>query len=279
MPSAVSELYRSAFVTGASGGLGAAFAEMLLADGVAVWGTAREPAKLAALTARHGGRFTPVRLDLADGVAAEWAFLDAEQVAGGIDLVINNAGYGVFGPFAETDFAIWQAQLDAMLTATLRLAHAAVRSQRSRGRGCLVNVSSLAVEFPLPYLSGYNIAKAGLSAFSESLLGENRGTNLIVIDFRPGDYRTSFNQAMSLTAPASSAGPRLARAWQVLEANLAAAPAPERAAADLRRALLAGRRGTVRSGSFFQARLAAGFAKLAPAAWRRYAAAKHFGQL
>ncbi|MBS0631920.1 MAG: SDR family NAD(P)-dependent oxidoreductase [Verrucomicrobia bacterium] len=280
MSSTVSDLYRRAFVTGASGGLGAAFAEMLLADGVPVWGTARERAKLAAITARHGGRFTPVRLDLADGAAAERAFLEMEQAAGGFDLVINNAGYGAFGAFAETDFAVWQAQLDAMLTATLRLAHAAQRGQRARGRGCLVNVSSLAVEFPLPYMSGYNVAKAGLSAFSESLLDENRGTNLIVIDFRPGDYRTAFNQAMHSTVPASSPqGSRLARAWQVLEANLAAAPAPERAAADLRRALLAGRRGTVRSGSFFQARVAAGFAKLAPASWRRYVAAKHFGQL
>lgn len=276
----VSDLYRSAFVTGASGGLGAAFAEMLLADGVAVWGTARDPAKLAALTARHGGRFTPVRLDLADGAAAEQAFLTAERTAGGFDLVINNAGYGAFGPFVEMDFAMWQAQLDAMLTATLRLAHAAQRGQRARGRGCLVNVSSLAVEFPLPFMSGYNVAKAGLSAFSESLLAENRGTNLIVIDFRPGDYRTPFNQAMQSTAPAlTSRDPRLARAWRVIEANLASAPGPERAAADLRRALLAGRRGTVRSGSFFQARLAAAFAALAPAPVRRWAAARHFDQL
>ncbi len=278
MPRRVSDQYRTAFVTGASSGLGGAFAEMLLAEGVRVWGTARDPARVAGLVPRHPGQFTPVGLDLADAAAAERVFLAAEKVAGGFDLVINNAGYGVFGAFAETDFAVWQAQLEAILAATLRLAHAAVRGMRARNRGCLVNVSSLAVEFPLPFMSGYNAAKAGLSAFSESLLMETRGTNLTVIDFRPGDYRTAFNQAMPSTVSAQlPADPRRTRVWRILESNLAAAPAPARAAADLRRALIRGRSGTVRSGSFFQARLAPLFARMAPDAGRRFVAAWYFG--
>jgi short-subunit dehydrogenase len=273
----VSALYPTAFVTGASSGLGRTFADMLLAEGVRVWGTSREVSRLAPLAC--AGAFTPVALDLASPAAAEAAFVRAAAEAGGaFDLVINNAGYGIFGEFAEIEAAVWQAQLDGMLGTTLRLAHAAYRAMRARDRGCLVNVSSLAVEFPLPYLSGYNIAKAGLSALSESLVFESRGTPVIVLDFRPGDYRTAFNQAMrpSPSSPTGAAA-ALASAWRRLEANLEAGPRPERAAADLRRVLLDGRRGTVRSGSFFQARLAPLLARVAPASLLRSAIARHFG--
>jgi short-subunit dehydrogenase len=164
-----------------------------------------------------------------------------------------------------------------MLVSTLRVAHAAWRTMIERDRGSLVNISSLAAEFPLPYMSGYNVCKSGLSAFSESLAFESRGSAVKVIDFRPGDYRTAFNDHMT-TAPASPlASPRLAAAWRVLESNLAAAPGPERAAADLRLALLRGSSGIVRSGSFFQARLAPLLARAAPSAAVRAATARYFG--
>jgi short-subunit dehydrogenase len=283
--SRLTDRYRTAFVTGASAGLGRAFAAMLLAEGVRVWGTARDPARLGKFGAQPGSgddsappAFTPVALDLAEPRAAEAAFLRAAaEAGGGFDLVIQNAGYGAFGEFADTDFAVWQAQLEAMLIATARLSHAAFRAMRARNRGCLVHVASVATEFPLPFMSGYNMAKAGLSALSESLIFETRGTDVIVIDFRPGDYRTAFNQAMQKSTTAALADPRLARAWLVLEANLEAAPPPVRAAADLRRALARGRGGVVRSGAFFQARLAPFLARLAPAPLLRTATARYFG--
>lgn len=256
---------------------------MLLAEGVQVWGTARDPGRLTAL-AQTGPAFHPVALDLAAPAAAEAAYHRAAAEAGGsFDLVVNNAGYGIFADFAGTDFAVWQRQIDAMLTTTLRLAHAAVRDflARSDGgrRGCLVNVASLAVEFPLPGMTGYNVAKAGLAACSESLIVETRGRGITVIDFRPGDYRTDFNQAMQTQFPGGLAPvePRMRRAWIALERNLQAAPPPARAAADLRRALRRGRSGTIRSGSFFQARLAPLFARLAPLPLRRAVTGLYFG--
>src|ERR1700754_3339198 len=97
MPKRLSEIYRTAFITGASTGLGKAFAEMLLAEGVRVWGTARDVVRLADLTQAHSGRFTPLALDLRDGEKAEAVFVAANTAAGGFDIVINNAGYGVFG--------------------------------------------------------------------------------------------------------------------------------------------------------------------------------------
>jgi short-subunit dehydrogenase len=219
-----------------------------------------------------------VALDLANATAAEAGFRSAEAQAGGaLDLVVNNAGYGVFGEFDAIPSAAWEAQVGAMLVATLRLTHAAYAGMRGRNRGCLVNVSSLASEFPLPFMSGYNVTKAGLSALSESLLFESMGTAVRVIDFRPGDYRTGFNQAMQTEATVEKMSGRTARVWKVLEANLAGAPVPARAAADLRRALRGRRRGIVRSGSFFQARLAPFVARLIPASVARAGAARYFG--
>lgn len=276
--SEIAERYPQAFLTGASGGLGRAFAEKLLSNGVRVWGTARDAGRLTELASRYPALFTPVILDLADPVAGELAFQRAAKSAGGaFDLLINNAGYGVFGAFDVTNFSIWEGQLATMLATTLRLTHTALRGMRSRDHGCIVNVSSLAVEFPLPYMTGYNVAKAGLSAFSESLIVETRGSGIRVIDFRPGDFRTEFNQAMQSVSPVSIApNTPAARAWFALEKNIKAAPLPDRAAADLHRALLRNRNGTVRSGSFFQARLAPFAARLLPSNMRRRIAAAYF---
>lgn len=269
--------YPTAFVTGASGGLGFAFAELLLERGVRVWGTARDAVRLDFLRGRAG--FTPVVLELSDGHAVQDAFERAADEAGGaFDLLINNAGYGLFAPFAAHDFDAWERQLNGMLTQTMRLSHRMLRRwlRRGPGSGAVVNVSSLAAEFPIPYMSGYNVVKAGLSAFSESLIFETRGTDVIVIDFRPGDYRTSFNRSMSATAVFDDQ-PRLQPIWRTLEANLQTSPAPMRAARDLERALLRGRSGVVRSGTFFQATLAPFLSRFAPLAWRRAAMARYFG--
>jgi short-subunit dehydrogenase len=270
MSTTLSARYRTAFVTGVSTGLGRAFAEMLLAEGVEVWGTARDAARLPVRDKLH-----PVALELADGAAAEKIFLDADRAAGGFDLVINNAGYGVFGGFAGTDFSAWQKQIELMLVNTARLAHAALRGQLARRRGALVNISSLAAEFPLPYQAAYNVVKSGLSALNESLMLETEGTGVIIIDFRPGDYRTDFEG--SVRRPATFTDLRQQRAWAAFSQMMASAPAPAHAAENLRRALLRGRSGTVRTGRFFQAVLGPFLARLGPLSLRRKILAKYFG--
>ena len=245
----LSSRYRTAFVTGASTGLGQAFTEMLLAEGVQVWGTSRDPRRLSVRK-----NFHPVALELGDGEAAERTYLEAGRAAGGFELVINNAGFGVFGSFARTDFSYWEEQLQIMLINTARLSHVALRDFQTRQRGALVNISSIAGEFALPYQSAYNIAKSGLSALNESLMYEVRGSGVIVIDFRPGDYRTDFEGSVRRPAqeggaaadPADAA--RQLRAWSAFEKMMGDGPAPAHAAQSLRRALVRGRSGTVRSG-------------------------------
>jgi short-subunit dehydrogenase len=270
--------YPRAFVTGASSGLGAAFAERLLMEGVEVWGTARDAARLGELVKRGEGKFHAVALNLSDGDTVERAFLSAQaEAGGGFDLLVNNAGYGVFAPVEAQPFAVWAEQLDGMLTQTVRLALLALPAMRASGRGAIVNVSSLAVEFPIPGMSGYNAAKAGLSAWSASLAYELAGSGVAVIDFRPGDFRTPFNTAV-VQAPGADAPreERWARVWRRFEQMHEIAPTVEVAAGDLAKALRRGRSGVVRTGSFFQARLAPFVARLGSERLRRAVQARYF---
>ncbi len=268
----ISDFYRTAFVTGASTGLGRAFAEMLLADGVRVWGTAREVPRLVSFAAQPN--FTPVALDLRDGARAEAVFRAAAQNAGGFDLVVNNAGYGVFGDFSGTDFTVWQEQIEVMLVNTARLAHTALREMSGRPRGALVNIASLAAEFPLPFQSAYNICKAGLVALNESLMIETAGTGIVILDVRPGDYRTDFEG--SVRRPPGVTTPAMTRTWAAFERMMQSGPPPAQAARALRRALLRRRSGTVRCGRFFQAVLAPLLARLGSLPLRRRIQAGYF---
>ena len=271
MSSPLSARYRTAFVTGASTGLGLAFTEMLLAAGVEVWGTARDAARLKVAHAK----FHPVALELGDGPAAERAFLGADKAAGGFDIVVNNAGFGAFGAFASADFAVWEEQFRVMLVNTARLSQVALRGMLARRRGALVNISSIAGEFGMPYQAVYNSVKAGLSALNESLMYEVKGTGVMVIDFRPGDYRTDFEG--SVRRPPGAAGPGQEQAWTAFTAMMQSGPAPGGAAADLHRALLRGRSGTVRSGRFFQAVLAPFLARFGSLGLKRKIQEKYFG--
>lgn len=267
--------YRTAFITGAGTGLGGSFADMLLAEGVEVWGTSRDPARLASRPRLH-----PVKLELGDGAGAERAFLDAEKTAGGFDVVINNAGFGAFGSFAHTDFAVWEEQLRVMLVNTARLSQVALRGMLARKHGALVNISSIAGEFGLPYQAIYNTTKAGLSALNESLMYEVKDTGVIVIDFRPGDFRTDFEGSVRRPEPAgvdARQTGRMARAWQNFTAMMQGGPAPAAAAAALRSALARGESGTVRTGRFFQAVFAPFLARFGSLALKRRIQEKYFG--
>jgi len=240
----LSQRYRSALVTGASSGLGRAFAEMLLAEGVEVWATSRDAKRLP-----EHERLHPLALDLADGASMEAFSRGMGSLFAELDLLINNAGAGVFGAFEAIEPGDIAEQLRVLLHGPIALCHQIYPPMLARGSGAVVNVTSLAREFPLPYFSLYNAAKAGLSNFTRSLQTECAGHGVAVIDFQPGDYCTAFNQASK--RPLEIDG-RLAQAWQSLEKNIHAAPRPDRAARDLRRVLLRGKSDSVTSGDFFQ---------------------------
>ncbi len=271
-PFPLSRHFRTALVTGAGSGIGGAIAAMLAAEGVAVFGTARRPETLPVRD-----RVSLVRFDLADGPAgAAELVARVERESGGLDLVVHNAGYGVFGGLLDRPLDGWRRQIDDMLGTSVALNRAALAAMLPRRSGTLVNITSMAVEFPIPFMAGYNVVKAGLAALTESLMLEFPAAGIRIIDFRPGDYRTGFNSSM-FTTPFDQLSAGQQQVARRLDATLAAAPRPERAARDLRRALRRGRSGVVRSGSFFQTVLAPLGVRLMPLAWRRAAMARYFG--
>lgn len=259
-PGSFAQRFPSAFVTGGSSGLGRVFVEALAREGVEVWAGSRSAARLQALP--PGAR--AVELDLSDRKEVS-EFLSRPPWPEPPALLFNNAGYGRFDRLAEIEEGGLSEQLAAMLEAPALLSrHFLCAGVGQTGRA-VVNVSSLAVEYPLPMMHGYNAVKAGLSGWSRSLALEFPGGDgsPFVIDLRPGDYRTDFNQAVRRTD--GREGDRfLGPIWEALEKHLQAGAEPQSIWPPVRRALLRGRSRTLRTGTFFQARVAALAARLLP---------------
>ena len=262
--------YRTALITGAGSGLGQAFAQALLGEGLAVWGTSRRDG----LDGRP--EMVPAQLDLGDAASIDRLCDRIERETDGVDLLIANAGYGVFGPFVARGVDDWDNQVNAMLAGNIRLVHRFMTAMGGRQPSAIVLVTSLATEFPIPFLSGYNAVKSGLSGFARGLMIESCGVGPTIIDFRPGDYRTSFNRSMGLTATDPSIPDRVQRVGRRLDAIMAASPEPQRAARDLVRALRRKRHQVVRSGSFFQASMAPMLSRFLPESWLRVATRSYF---
>lgn len=259
----VSLPYRKALVTGASSGLGHAFAAMLLKEGIPVVGISRRPE----VDFGCGGYF-PVAVDLADLEVLPEQLERVFAAHPEIDLVINNAGFGHLAPLENLTPEAVRAQLAVMLAAPTLLAGRAIRAFQAHGRvACLVNVSSLAAELPLPLMPVYNACKGGLSALSDSLLLDAAAASSCrVIDFRPGDFNTAFAERMEGRCDWNGVDLR-----EVMDRHHAAAPSVELAVPVLRRALVRGVSGRVRVGTFFQAKLAPLGTRLLPSRWLRAA--------
>ncbi|MDE3073048.1 MAG: SDR family oxidoreductase [Pseudomonadota bacterium] len=185
-------------VTGASAGIGAAFARGLAARGHDLVLTARRLDRLQALAGelrgRHGGQVTVLAHDLADP-AAPLALFDAlEQRGLQVDWLVNNAGYGVPGTFVANDWATHADFLQVLLAAPTELAWRLLPGMRQRGYGRIVNVASLAGQLPGP--AGHTLyaaAKAYMIRFSQSLALENRPAGVHVCALCPGFTRSEFH--------------------------------------------------------------------------------------
>jgi len=243
------EQYKTALVTGASSGLGLAFTRHLLGEGIAVIGLSRSPAIDDA--PEH---YYPVSLDLSDVGKLHEVLVELFQKYPDIDLVVNNAGFGVLEHLQSQAAAEIEAQYAVMLGAPTALAARALAHFEERDiRGCLVNVSSLAVELPLPLMPVYNACKGGVSALSQSLILDASGSKktYTVIDFRPGDFNTNFAQRMAGRVDWNGVDLRA-----VMERHHAEAPGVAMAVRAFDRAVSRAVSGTVRTGTFFQARIA-----------------------
>jgi len=249
---------KRALVTGASSGLGKAIAEALMAQGVEVWGVGRNAERLEAMDGLH-----PVLADLTESMdwQAWYEKLDAEQ--GGFDLVVNNAGSAVLGRFEHLKAEDIEAQFRLLLSVPAALSQAALTAMRQRGRGYLVNMSSLAGDMPIPYMAPYNASKSALGTLSRSLMLEHPQGPPWIIDLRPGDFRTPFNQSIQRTESGE--------AWEAsyfkqLDAHLEQAPSEVVLVHHLVKALQRSRHQSLACGSFFQSRIALFFGRCL--AWR-----------
>lgn len=212
---------RRALITGASGGIGAAYARRLATDGADVVLVARNAERLASLRAEIGVGAEVLAADLADpeDLARVEARLSSKDER--IDLLVNNAGVGRQGRFAELSVEGEDEQIRLNVLALARLTRAVLPGMVERGRGEVVNLSSVAAFLPGPGVATYYATKAYVLSFTESLAEELRGTGVQVQALCPGLTRTDFHAHSGIDAP-----PVPAFMWQtadeVVEESLAA---------------------------------------------------------
>ena len=186
---------RRAWVTGASTGIGAAFARRLAGDHFDLALVARSRDRLVELASGlekdHGVTCAVLPADL---TAAKDLERIAAAIAGdnGSELLINNAGFGTMGPFAKLDFEREEDEIRLNVIALTRLTRAALPGFIERGRGSIINVSSMAAFQPAPLNATYGATKAFVNSFSESLSEELRGSGVQVMALCPGFTRTEF---------------------------------------------------------------------------------------
>lgn len=160
--------WTTALVTGASSGIGAAFARALAEAGVAVVVVARRTDRLDALAAELTG-IEVLAADLATPAGREVVARRLTDPDRPIDLLVNNAGLGAATPFADGDVERYREIVAVNVDAVVELSHAAVGPMLHRGRGWIVNVSSLGGHAPGPGFAVYSATKAFVTSFSESL--------------------------------------------------------------------------------------------------------------
>ena len=204
-------------ITGASSGIGAALADLAAREKQRVILAARSGDRLTEmaerLADRHGGEVIalPADLSTADGPARLWEQATAEGRE--IDFLVNNAGLGRWGPFAEGGWDQERAALAVNVAASTELAKLAVPPMVARGRGRILQVASVAGLLPGPGMAVYNATKAYVISLSESLAEELRGTGVTITCVCPGVTETNFQAVAGMEhlkairrAPKQSAG-------------------------------------------------------------------------
>jgi len=179
-------------ITGASRGLGRAFTEAVLKAGDRVVATARNPEQLKELENGYGENICAVQLDVANEAQAKAAFEAAIASFGGLDVLVNNAGYGYVCPVEDTPLADFRAQIETNLFGVIIMTKAVLPYFRKRRTGHIIQITSIAGRVGPAGRAPYAAAKFGVEGFSESLYREVGPLGVRVTIIEPGGFRTDF---------------------------------------------------------------------------------------
>ena len=179
-------------ITGCSSGFGLALALAALERGQKVVATARNPAALAELSTRYPDTCRPLALDVTDAAQVKSAVAEAAAAFGRIDVVVNNAGYGLFGAFEELGEEEIARNFETNFFGALQVIRAVLPILRSQGSGHIVNMSAAAVISNYAGFSIYGASKWALEGASESLAIELKPLGIKVTIVQPGPFRTDF---------------------------------------------------------------------------------------
>jgi NADP-dependent 3-hydroxy acid dehydrogenase YdfG len=209
---------RTWFLTGASRGLGALWADAVLAHGDNLTATARDAAALRPLAEKYGDRVLPLALDVTDRAAVDAAVQAAEHRFGAVDILVNNAGHMLVGAVEEVGADQARAQMDVNYFGALWTTRAVLPGMRERRRGRIMQVSSLGGLVAYPALGIYQASKWALEAMSQSLAAEVAAYDIHVTLIEPVMFPTGLTQS----SPQAPVRPEYAHARQALYAGSAA---------------------------------------------------------
>jgi len=202
---------KTAIVTGGTRGIGRAIAEALIGEGVSVCISARSQGETDEAVKELGISASGFVCDVRDHGQVKALIDYTVKDLGGLDILINNAGIGVFETVEETSPEDFRAVLETNLFGVFYCCHEAIPQMKKRGGGYIINISSLAGANPHPRMAAYNASKFGLNGFSEALMQEVRHDNIKVSYIMPGSVNTEFG----------SDSPNGEKSWQLTPQDIA----------------------------------------------------------
>ena len=195
---------QTALITGASGGIGLELARLFAADGYSLILVARSAEKLgllaAALKGQHNIDAIAVPIDLSDPGAPEELFILLEERGIGVDVLVNNAGFGTHGAFAESDVGMELQMLQVNIMALTHLTRLFLPNMLMNRRGRILNVASTAAFQAGPFMAGYYASKAFVLSFTEAIAAELDGSGVTVTALCPGPTDTGFQKRAGIEA-------------------------------------------------------------------------------
>jgi len=177
-----------AVVTGASGGIGLATAKLLRQSGYRVWNFSRSAGE-------EGDMLQHLPCDVTNEAQVQQAFQRVFEREGRLDLLVNNAGFGISGAVEDTALESAKKQFDVNFFGCFLCSRAAIPYLRKSGGGRIINISSMAAVLPIPFQSFYSASKSAINALTLALQNEVRPFGITVCALMPGDVKTGFTAA------------------------------------------------------------------------------------